>query len=395
MLDLLKSAFHNLGRKRFRTLLTVLGVSIGVSSVIIIGNISQFGTEAVSAELDSLGLNGLSVSVLPEATNVQLGADDLEAVRTLQEIEQATPVIVQSTEVSTARLATQALVWGIEPSAREIVSLKVLHGRMVNQQDIRSYSNVCLVDESFAKNAYGRNNIIGKKIQMSCNGTLEEFEVIGIIKTGSGLLQNFMGNYIPTFIYVPYTTFQRSLGRESFDQIVVKVKEGSDLEEAGKQIVASLEQYNSVQNAFAANNLAKQRDDLSNMLEIITLILTAVGAISLLVASLSIMTVMLVSVNERTREIGIKKAIGASRSSIMVEFLFEAVLISLIGCLTGLLLGYAISASGATLMEITFPLNSKTILPSVVFSLVTGIVFGVYPAYKASKLAPVDALRME
>ena len=238
-------------------------------------------------------------------------------------------------------------------------------------------------------------NIIGKKIQISCNGTLEEFEVIGIIKTGSGLLQNFMGNYIPTFIYVPYTTFQRSLGRESFDQIVVKVKEGSDLEEAGKQIVASLEQYNSVQNAFAANNLAKQRDDLSNMLEIITLILTAVGAISLLVASLSIMTVMLVSVNERTREIGIKKAIGASRSSIMVEFLFEAVLISLIGCLTGLLLGYAISASGATLMEITFPLNSKTILPSVVFSLVTGIVFGVYPAYKASKLAPVDALRME
>ena len=395
MLDLLKSAFHNLGRKRFRTLLTVLGVSIGVSSVIIIGNISQFGTEAVSAELDSLGLNGLSVSVLPEATNVQLGADDLEAVRTLQEIEQATPVIVQSTEVSTARLATQALVWGIEPSAREIVSLKVLHGRMVNQQDIRSYSNVCLVDESFAKNAYGRNNIIGKKIQISCNGTLEEFEVIGIIKTGSGLLQNFMGNYIPTFIYVPYTTFQRSLGRESFDQIVVKVKEGSDLEEAGKQIVASLEQYNSVQNAFAANNLAKQRDDLSNMLEIITLILTAVGAISLLVASLSIMTIMLVSVNERTREIGIKKAIGASRSSIMVEFLFEAVLISLIGCLTGLLLGYAISASGATLMEITFPLNSKTILPSVVFSLVTGIVFGVYPAYKASKLAPVDALRME
>lgn len=395
MLDLLKSAFHNLGRKRFRTLLTVLGVSIGVSSVIIIGNISQFGTEAVSAELDSLGLNGLSVSVLPEATNVQLGADDLEAVRTLQEIEQATPVIVQSTEVSTARLATQALVWGIEPSAREIVSLKVLHGRMVNQQDIRSYSNVCLVDESFAKNAYGRNNIIGKKIQISCNGTLEEFEVIGIIKTGSGLLQNFMGNYIPTFIYVPYTTFQRSLGRESFDQIVVKVKEGSDLEEAGKQIVASLEQYNSVQNAFAANNLAKQRDDLSNMLEIITLILTAVGAISLLVASLSIMTVMLASVNERTREIGIKKAIGASRSSIMVEFLFEAVLISLIGCLTGLLLGYAISASGATLMEITFPLNSKTILPSVVFSLVTGIVFGVYPAYKASKLAPVDALRME
>lgn len=395
MLDLLKSAFHNLGRKRFRTLLTVLGVSIGVSSVIIIGNISQFGTEAVSAELDSLGLNGLSVSVLPEATNVQLGTDDLEEVRNLQEIEQATPIIVQSTEVSTARLTTQALVWGIEPSAREIVSLKVLYGRMVNQQDIRSYSNVCLVDESFAKNAYARNNIIGKKIQISCNGTLEEFEVIGIIKTGSGLLQNFMGNYIPTFVYVPYTTFQHSLGRESFDQIVVKVKEDSDLEEAGKQIVASLEQYNSVQNAFAANNLAKQRDDLSNMLEIITLILTAVGAISLLVASLSIMTVMLVSVNERTREIGIKKAIGASRSSIMVEFLFEAILISLIGCLTGLLLGYAISASGATLMGITFPLNSKIILPSMAFSLVTGIVFGVYPAYKASKLAPVDALRME
>lgn len=395
MFDLFKSAFHNLGRKRFRTLLTVLGVSIGVSSVVIIGNISEFGTQAVSAELDSLGLNGLSISVLPEATKIQLDTDDLSEVRSLSNIEEATPIIVQSTEVSAAHTSTQALVWGIEPSAREIVSLQVLYGRMVNQQDIRSCSNVCLVDESFAQKAYGRNNIIGKKIKISCNGTLEEFEVIGVIKTGSGLLQNFMGNYIPTFIYVPCTTFQQALGRQSFDQIIVKVKEDSVLEETGNQIVAALERFNHVKDAFASSNLAKQRDDLTKMLEIITMVLTAVGGISLLVASLSIMTVMLVSVSERTREIGIKKAIGANRLSIMIEFLFEAVLISLIGCLAGFILGYGISAVGAALLGITFPLNMKTILPAATFSFITGIIFGVYPAYKASKLAPVAALRME
>ena len=127
-----------------------------------------------------------------------------------------------------------------------------------------------------------------------------------MIKTGSGLLENMLGNYIPNFVYVPYTTLQRLVGRQSFDQVAVRIQEGADVDEIGQEIVDTLGRVNS-SGGYIASNPSKQKDGLYNLLNIVTVILSAVGAISLLVASLSIMTVMLVSVNERTREIGIKK----------------------------------------------------------------------------------------
>ena len=147
--------------------------------------------------------------------------------------------------------------------------------------------------------------------------------------------------------------------------------------------------------AFVANNLAKQKDGLLQVLGLVTLILSAVGSISLLVASLSIMTVMLVSVNERTREIGIKKALGATRNAIMLEFLFEAGLISLIGCILGTGAGYLISFIGASYFHVAFHIRIDIILMAAGFSILSGTVFGVYPAYKAARLKPVDALRQE
>lgn len=196
-------------------------------------------------------------------------------------------------------------------------------------------------------------------------------------------------------MYVPYTTIQTAIGRDDFDQIAVKVKAGSDVDSVGQGITKNLDRMNGTANGFVSNNLAKQKGTLTNILGIITLILSAVGAISLLVASLSIMTVMLVSVNERTREIGIKKAIGAKRSSIMMEFMFEAILISLIGCVIGILVGYFISWAGTSYFRLALSFRSDIMMLAVGFSLFTGIVFGVYPAYKASKLKPVDALRQE
>ncbi len=230
---------------------------------------------------------------------------------------------------------------------------------------------------------------------LESGGVEENYKVIGIIKTGSGLLQNIIGNYIPTFVYVPYTTIQATSGRNDFDQIVVKVKSGGNVESIGKTIVDTLNRDNGTADAFISNNLAKQKDSLTNMLGIITLVLSAVGSVSLLVASLSIMTVMLVSVNERTREIGIKKAIGAKQSSIMLEFMFEAVLISLIGCVCGIAAGYVISLAGAEYFGVELSTRADIMMIAVEFSLASGTVFGVYPAYKASRLKPVDALRQE
>jgi putative ABC transport system permease protein len=395
MIDYFKSAFKNLGRKRSRTALTILGIAIGVASVIIIGNISQCGTDALSSELESLGLSGLSISSSKNAENVFLSQNDLSIIKKCDQVEQATPVIMLNTEVTSCKLDSKALIWGVDSKANQIISIHLLYGRLFNQQDINTCANVCLVDEAFSKNAYSRNNIVQKKVSILCGGVMEEFQVVGIIKTGNGLLQNFIGDYIPTFIYVPYTTIQSLTGRNDFDQIAVKVKYGGDLDRIGKTIVTNLNRSNGTSNAFVSNNLAKQRDSLTSMLDIVTLILSAVGAISLLVASLSIMTVMLVSVNERTREIGIKKAIGAKRSSIMLEFMFEAILISLIGCFCGIAAGYLISFAGTSYYSISLSIRWDVLLLAIGFSILTGTVFGVYPAYKASRLNPVDALRTE
>lgn len=394
-MDVLKSAFKNLGRKRVRTVLTVLGISIGVASVIIIGNISQCGTTALTNELDSLGLSGLSISTSAEVSGVSLTADDLSMIQKSSDVDQAMPILVQTTDIQSKRFNSSALLWGIDGQANQIISLNVLYGRSISSSDVHTGANICLVDEAFAKNAYGRSNIVGKDISILCGGVLEEFQVIGVVKTGSGLLQNLIGDYIPTFVYVPYTTMQNALGRNNFDQIAVKIKAGTDVDYAGKTLTSSLDRSAGITGGYVSNNLIKQKDGLTSILDIITLILSAVGAISLVVASLSIMTVMLVSVNERTREIGIKKSIGAKRSTILFEFLFEALLITMLGCLSGIAIGYAVSFAGAYSLGIMLSTRLDIVLLAVGFSLASGLVFGVYPAAKASNLKPVEALRME
>lgn len=394
MIDYMRSAFRNLGRKRTRTVLTILGIAIGVASVLMVAGISQSGTDALTAELNSLGLSGLSVSA-GKGQNVTLTDSDLSLIRKFSQVEQASPIMVENTSVTVRKNQTKALLWGIDPGAGDIISLQVLYGRLFNQKDIATCANVCLVDEAFSQTAYHRNNMIGKTISLQCGGAEQPFTVVGVIETGTGLLQNLIGEYIPTFIYVPYTTIQAATDRGDFDEIAVKIRSGDDADGVGKMIVNHLDDDNGTAGAFVTNNFAKQKNGLIHILEIVTLILSAVGAISLLVASLGIMTVMLVSVNERTREIGIKKALGATRAAIMLEFLFEAGFISLIGCFFGIAVSCTVFWIGAAWFHTAVSIRPDIMLMAAVFSVCSGIIFGVYPAYKASNLKPVDALRQE
>ncbi len=393
MIEYLKNSFRNLGRKFLRTFLTMFGIAVGVASVILIANISQCGTNALSDEMESLGMSGLTITA--SANEITLNQNDLSIIQKLDSVAQAAPVVTASSNVAVRNLKAQAILWGIDAKAADIVSLQILYGRFLNKNDLEGNSNVCLVDEAFSKSAYSRDNMIGKKILIQCAGIWKEFTVVGIVKTGTGLLQNFIGSYIPNFIYVPYTTLQNFSGKRNFDQIAVKIRKGDDADNVGQLIVNCLDSSNGTAKAFISNNLAHQKDGLTHILDIVTLILSAVGAISLFVASLSIMTVMLVSVNERMREIGIKKALGATRWAIMLEFLFEAILISLIGCLAGIITGYLISFVGASYFHASFGFRPDIMLLASGFSILSGTVFGVYPAYKAASLKPVDALRQE
>lgn len=389
--DILYCSVKNLYRKKLRTILTIMGIAVGACSVIIINAIGDSGKSAVNSELDSLGLGGIAVT----AFSTELQKEDLNVIRQNQDVETAMPLLMQYTFAKVRNTTSNALVWGIDSGAKQIISLELSHGRMISTADVSSYSRVCLIDQSYAKSMYGRYNVEGSKISIQFNGVYDEYEIVGTVKAGSSLLQNFIGDVIPTFIYIPYTTLQRSIGRNGFDQIAVKTSKNADVEATGASIIRDLERLNNSYGQYKADNLAKQKDRLSNLLSIVTLVLSAISAISLLVAGLGIMTVMLVSVNERTREIGIKKSIGAKKSTIMGEFLLEAFAISLIGSVIGSTIGIVGAYIGGDIFGIAVDVRMELIAVCIAFSVIVGIIFGVYPAAKAAKMHPVDALRME
>ena len=397
MLEMLKIAVRNLSRKSMRTWLTIASISIGIASVVVIGAIGDAGKAAVTSELDNMGITGLSVSTAADgtSTSVHLQMDELNAIRELPSVENAMPLIMYYTDSTLKGEKTDSLVWGIDSGAKQVISLELLHGRLINKNDVESTAKVCLVDQNYALTTYGRENIVGKTMQILMNGNEETYEIIGIVSAGSSIMQNVIGNYVPSIVYVPYTSLQEYAVINKFDQIAVKVNAGSDVEDAQSSIISALDQVSGTTGAFHAENLAKQRDQLMSMLDIITLVLSLIGGISLIVAGLGIMTIMLVSVTERTREIGIKKAIGAKNHKIMVEFLLEAVFITAIGSLLGALVGLGISMLGLMAVGMSAAIQWPTILNAIGVSMLIGVFFGVYPAYKASKLRPVEALRIE
>lgn len=394
MIETLSYAMRNIFRKKSRAVLLMIGIIIGVTSVIVISCISACGTTAVNNELDSLGLSGMNISV-KEGKKLPLTNSELDIVLANNYIDSATPVMALPSSFQLGDSSSEVITWGINETAQDTVSLKVLFGRFFDKNDIASSARVCMVDKAFSSQNFGTDNIVGKTISVNINGAIEDYRVVGVLKTGSGMLQNALTGYVPSFVYIPYTTASEITGQNNYNQIITKLKAGADIDKLSDRITKNLNYSQGIDSGYTATNTAKQRDILANILNIVTLVLTAIGAISLIVAGLSIMTVMLVSVSERKREIGIKKSIGASKRKIVSEFLTEAFLLSFLGAAMGVALGLVISYIGTAMMEMTLIIDWKSIGFTVLFAIISGVIFGVYPSIKAAKLKPIDALKYE
>lgn len=395
MVDIITNGFRNIIRKKLRFSLTIMGIAIGVMSVVIISTIGDVGKLAINNELNSLGIDGLAVSVDKKYENASLENQDIKAIKNSELVVDAMPLMMHYTSSMVLGKENGTLAWGIDDSAKNIVELNVLYGRLINKFDVENKSDVCVVDEVFAKSVYKRSNIVGKKINLKFKTGYRKMEVIGVVESGGAMLQNLMGDYIPSFMYIPYTTLEKYQGETNFSQVAVKLKNGVNSQIATKQLKSEIETFKGVSNSIVVENLNTQKEKLNGVLNIITLILSVIAGISLIVAGLSIMTVMLVSVHERTREIGIKKSIGASKSLILFEFIVECFLISIIGSFIGVATGVLISFLGCQFVGVKFILNINMIIFCTCFAVIISIVFGVYPALKASNLKPVDALRTD
>lgn len=394
--DILGNARKSLSRKLSRTLLTVSGITVGVTMVMIVSIISTAGQTMVGQELDSMGLGGLSISAEKGAASPagQLSEENLAVLRQMADIQSAMPLILQYSTSTLREETSSSLICGIDAGAGQVISLALRYGRLISPGDVAAGAAVCVVDEAVAEAAYHRGNIVGKTITLQIANAPEEFTIVGVTETGSSLLQN-LTDYIPGMVYIPYTTLQNLTGRSSFDQIAVRLTDDSDSAAAQQHIVQTLERLAGTSGGFHAENLAMQKDRLSRVMNMVSLVLTVISGISLLVSGLGIMTIMLVSVTERTREIGVKKALGASRGRILLEFLAEAVMITLLGSLAGILLGGVAAWAGLSFFGVSVSVSLTSVLSLMGFCVLIGGVFGVYPAVKAARMPPVEALRSE
>lgn len=395
MVDTILLSLKNLRRKKSRNMLTVMGIAIGVASVVLIASIGDIGKYTINQEINSLGVGGVMISGNKKLPGADLGEAHLDAIRRSGAVDSAIPIVVDYTKSYMRELMLDTVVWGIDYGANQVISMEAIHGRLITKNDVLAGKKVCVVDQNIAQAYYKRDNIVGKTLTLQFAAGYEEFEIVGIVASGGSLMQGLMGEIIPSFLYLPYTTMQKLSGKDSFDQIAIQIKDGVDENVAGSQLVSICNGVSGISNGFKAENMQSQKNKLGGVLDIVTMVLSAIAGVSLIVAGLSIMTVMLVSVNERTREIGIKKSIGANQRNILWEFLIEALTISVIGSLVGTVIGVLLVIIGCLPFGIPIRFNVELIVFCIFFSIFVGVVFGVYPATIASKLRPVDALRCE
>ena len=394
MFDLFRCAFQNLTRKKSRTWLTILSIAVGVASVILISSIGAIGTQTVNREIDELGIGALTVSSNSLGTDqIALGEEHLNFLRIQSQVAEAVPVLTEKARVEMRGLLADGMIWGIDAGAKQIFNLDLQYGRLFRKEDILSGQKICLVDETMAQAFYHRENIVGKKLKISLDGHYETFDIVGVVSSGGNILQNFIGEYVPSFVDIPYTSMQRTLGQNGFDQIALKVEEETNIDAFSEQIIRELEELEGKEGVFRAQNIAQQKEKLNHIMQLVSQILSTIAGISMVVAGLGIMTVMLAAVSERTREIGIKKSIGATKVDIIREFLIEAFALSLLGSLTGTVVGLSIAWIGCQVLHTDFLFQGGSVLFTILFAIGNGLIFGVYPSLKAANLKPVEALR--
>ncbi|WP_018305083.1 ABC transporter permease [Desulfitobacterium hafniense] len=403
-LELMKVSLRALYANKLRSALTMLGIIIGVFAVIIMVAIANGATQSVTANIQGLGSNLLIVSAGQSSFGgVRGGAgsantltmEDVAKVRTAgSAVKAVAPVVNTNAQVVYGTGNTSTSVMGTTAEYADVRSIKIAQGRFITEEDITKSARVAVVGPTVVENLFGDANadIIGKNIKLNNI----PYQVVGVTVSqgSSGMTNN------DDMIYAPISSVQsRLVGSKSVRQIYIEAESAQLMTEAQDQVTYALQLAHKIQsgqeNDFTITNQAEVLESMEEISQTMTLLLGGIAGISLLVGGIGVMNIMLVSVTERTREIGIRKAIGAGEGDILFQFLIESVVLSLIGGMLGILLGWGGSLVASRFFGVTTSVSLSSVGIAFGFSALIGIVFGVVPAKKAAAMNPIEALRYE
>lgn len=396
-------AWASIVANKMRSLLTMLGIIIGVAAVIALVSIGYGVRQQIQDSISSLGSNLLMIYPgAPRTPGVRPTADsqktlkigDYNTIVKLSDVDMASPVSAGSSYIliyTSKNWTTQ--VMGVNGNFQYINNWTLKSGRFITDSQVQRRERVAVIGNTVATNLFGTEDPVGKDIRIKNN----PYKVVGVLEPkGSG----GFGNDQDDVVYIPYTTgMERLQGVDYLRMIYVKGKDGVDLNRLQSDIENIMRVRHNIKNPamddFNVRNMATVMQTMEETTGTMTLFLGAVAAISLVVGGIGIMNIMFVSVTERTREIGVRKALGATYRVIVMQFLIEAVVISLIGGLIGIVVGIGASKLIATFTSMKTVISMGPILLSFGFSMAIGLIFGLYPARKAAKLNPIDALHYE
>lgn len=393
-------ALREIRRNVMRSFLTILGIVIGVGAVITMVTIGGGATLQVKQQISSMGSNMLMVSPGKRlgpgqsSGNVPFKEADAEAIsREVGSIAAVAPVSSQSSQAIFGNQNWTTQVTGSNNQYFYVTNRTVAAGRQFSESELRAGAAVCIIGETVRKKLFGGQDALGEKIRLqklSC-------EVIGLLE-GKG--QSSMGMDQDDVVVIPLRTLQRRVtGKQDIGMIQVSVQQGASTDKALKDIAKLMRERRHLAPSDDDNFNVMDMKEISKMLtgttELLTALLSAVAAVSLLVGGIGIMNIMLVSVTERTREIGVRLAIGAMEREVLMQFLVEAVVLSSLGGIIGIILALAASIWLAGLLRVPFVFNGPIVFVAFLFSAAVGMIFGYFPALKAARLDPIEALRHE